>query len=300
MTLNPPPRFVNLPAGILFDPQLPDALFRTLAQLHGLAWQTKGERTPPATVAEFARLRGLKTRRMYDHLRELKAKGYIRVENLGHNRIVIFPLRWDKGAALPADDDTSLSADDLAALTDDTLPLRWEPDAALSPSVPDVTGTATNSGNPSDPPDFTAKLCSNTATNCSSSRRCCFKDSESDSKKQQRQLQTTDFTAKNCSKIPPDFQPLLELLVDRCGSPAKIARDAVCASARRDDDPDFVRYDALRWLAYCRSDRGKTINAPGIFIARKIERAEPCPDYFQTDYGSPLHAEIRALARQLE
>lgn len=103
MTLKLPPRFVNMPAGTVFDAHLPDALFRTLAQLHGLAWQTKGERTPPATVAEFARLRGLKERRMYDHLRELKEQGFIRVENLGHNRIVIFPLRWEPGAALPVD-----------------------------------------------------------------------------------------------------------------------------------------------------------------------------------------------------
>ena len=46
MALKPPPRFANLPAAILSDAQLPDALFRTLAQLHGLAysgtqWQSR-------------------------------------------------------------------------------------------------------------------------------------------------------------------------------------------------------------------------------------------------------------------
>ena len=164
--------------------------------------------------------------------------------------------------------------------------VRWETGAALSPSGPDVAATAKN--------------CSNAAKDCSRCRSRSFKDSESDSKKQQRQRQTTTVTAKNCSNIPPDFQPLLDLLVDRCGTPAKIARDTVCISVRRGDDPVFVQYDALRWLAYCLSKLGKTINVPGFFIASKIQNAEPCPDYFQTDYGSPLHPEIRALEEQLE
>lgn len=277
MALRPPPRFANLPAGILFDAALPNAMFRTLAQLHGLAWQTKGERTPPATVAEFARLRGLKERRMYDHLHKLKELGFIRMENLGHGQIIIFPLRWDLGAALPADDDNSSRPAD-----ENALPPRWEPDAAMSPSVPDETGTAKN--------------CSKSAKD--SCRRSSFKDSDSAFKKQQRQQQTTG-TAKNCGKIPPDFRLLLDLLIDRCGTPTKIAREAVCAAAERGDDPDFVRYDVLRWLAYCQSEAGKTIRAPGIFIARKVQNAEPCPNYFQTDYSHPLHAEIRALEMQL-
>ncbi len=287
MPLKPPPRFVNVPADVIFNANLPDALLRTLAQLHGLAWQTKGERTPPATVAEFARLRGLKERRMYDHLRDLKTAGYIRVENLGHGQIIIFPLRWDLGAALPADDDNpSRPADEK------TRPLRWASDTGLSASAPDVTDTAIHCSKTPDFPDFTAKDCS---SGCS---RSSFKTTEPESKK--RQQQPTTATAKNCSKIPPDFQPLLDLLTDRCGTPLKIAREAVCASARRSDEPDFVRYDVLRWLAYCQSDRGRTINAPGIFIARKVQNAEPCPDYFRTDYSHPLHDEIRALEMQLE
>ena len=118
MSLKPPPRYANVPAHDLFDPHLPDPLFRTLAQLHGLAWQTKGERTPPATVLELAALRGLKERQMYNHLRELKARRRIRVENLGHGRIVIYPLRWEPGAALPTDERSSLTPADLAALAD--------------------------------------------------------------------------------------------------------------------------------------------------------------------------------------
>ena len=92
--LKPPPRYANLPASFLFDRDLPDPIFRSLAQLHGLAWQTKGERTPPATVLELATLRGLKERRMYDHLRELfKERHLIRIENLGDGRSLnFFPI----------------------------------------------------------------------------------------------------------------------------------------------------------------------------------------------------------------
>ncbi len=281
MALKLPPRFVNVPAGIIFNTHLPDAIFRTLAQLHGLAWQTKGERTPPATVAEFAHVRGLKERRMYDHLRELKKAHYIRVKNLGNGQIIIFPLRWDAGAALPTDDDNleTLRSDDNA------LPLRWESDAALSTSATDEI--------------FTAKDCSKIAKDCSGRSSCSFKNSDSDSKKQPRQQQTT-ITAKNCSKLSPAYQPLLDLLVDRCGTPRKIAIQAVCAAAQRDDAPDWLAYNTLRWLAYCIADAGKSIYAPGIFIARKIEQDETCPEYFETDYSHPLHGEIRTLEMQLE
>jgi len=92
-----------VPAHDLFGPDLPDPLSRTLAGLHDLVWQTQGERTPPATVLELATqrmrpfvvaaLRGLEERQMYNHLRELKARGRIRVENLRHGRIAIYPLR---------------------------------------------------------------------------------------------------------------------------------------------------------------------------------------------------------------
>jgi hypothetical protein len=70
--------------------------------LHGLAWKTKGEKTPPATVKELAGVRGLEERQMYRHLKALKGK-WIRIDNLGDYRIVVYPLRWenDTGAALP-------------------------------------------------------------------------------------------------------------------------------------------------------------------------------------------------------
>lgn len=167
MKLRPPPHYANIPAKLLFDPEMPDPIFRTLAQLHGLAWQSKGEQTPPATVLELATMRGLKERRMYDHLRELRDAGLIRVENLGDGRIVVHPLRWagDAGAALSV---TSLSPAELEELA--TIP--------KNPTAKDCSSTAKSANhvvvgvvnNPvsqgqqqHNPNPVTAKNCSNEA-----------------------------------------------------------------------------------------------------------------------------------------
>ncbi len=202
MALKPPPKYANMPAGDLFDRGLPDGVFRTLAQLHALAWQNRGEQTPPATVLELARLRGLKERQMYNHLRELKKRGRIRVEHLGDGRIIIYPLRWDLGAALPADEQSSITESELAELIEEAaLPLRWEegaalPEAAGGQEIADwpaqdspLNGVAKNCSNAPPPEAVTAKFCSSeppgeqvTAKNCS------------------RLLQNGDFTAKNCSR----------------------------------------------------------------------------------------------------
>lgn len=115
-----PPKFVNVPAPALFDLDLPDSVKVTLSQLHGLAWETKGERTPPATVLELAEVRGLKERQMYTHLKALKDGNFIRVQSVGDGRIVIHPLRWEPAAALATDDESEITEDELAALLDGT------------------------------------------------------------------------------------------------------------------------------------------------------------------------------------
>jgi hypothetical protein len=170
MKLQPPPHYANIPAGLLFDQDLPDSIFRTLAQLHGLAWRSKGERTPPATVLELATLRGLKERRMYDHLRELKDAGLIRVENLGDGRIVIHPLRWagDAGAVLSVTSLTPAELEELAIPKEPTAKLCSTtaklPNHVVVVGVDDPVGQKQQQHNlvPA-----TAKLCSSTAKDCS-------------------------------------------------------------------------------------------------------------------------------------
>jgi hypothetical protein len=119
MTLRLPPKFVNVPAlDVCGD--MPDPLFRTLIQLHGLGWETpKGQpvRTPPATVLELAEVRGVTERQMYRYLKDLKVRGRIKIEHLGHNRFVIYPQGW-KIDDSPSDDGC-LTEEELADLAGD-------------------------------------------------------------------------------------------------------------------------------------------------------------------------------------
>jgi hypothetical protein len=113
--------------------KLSDAAFRTLGVIHGLAWPNKGECTPALTVNDLAALRHLKDRQIYNHLEVLKRGSRIRIESLGHNLMIIYPLRGEPtDAALPADDTSSP-----AGFTGDNRSTV----------------------------DFTAKNCSNSATN---------------------------------------------------------------------------------------------------------------------------------------
>lgn len=186
MGLKLPPEFVNTPAHDVFNMALPDSVYRTQAVLHGLAWQTRGERTPPTTVRELAELRHLKERQMYTHLRTLKELQRIRVENLGHGRIVIYPLRWEPGAALSTDEPSTLTEADLALLADEVE----------EPPEPEARS----------PGEVTANNCSNPAENCSTANNCSkhvFKhvvdsDSHDSDSKQQHDSYVT---ANNCSEL---------------------------------------------------------------------------------------------------
>jgi hypothetical protein len=119
MTLRLPPRFVNVPARDVFG-DMPDPLFRTLIQLHGLGWETpKGQpvRTPPATVLDLAAVRKVTERQMYTHLKDLKARGRIQIEHLGRNQIVVYLQGWKIDDSPP--DEGSVTEAELAALAGD-------------------------------------------------------------------------------------------------------------------------------------------------------------------------------------
>ena len=224
MALRPPPRYANMPSGDLFDRELSDGLFRTLAQLHALAWQSRGERTPPATMEELAQLRGLRVRQMYTHLSELKKRRRIRVENLTDGRRVIYPLRWELGAALPADESSSFNKEsELAELLEEAaLPLRWEEGAALSEVAGErrsadwparnlsLKGIAKNCSDAPPEGEVIAKNCNNAppggeaiAKNCSNAPP----EEGVTAKNCSRFPKNGKVTAKNCSKSPdePDF-----------------------------------------------------------------------------------------------
>jgi hypothetical protein len=286
-----PPKYANIPAQQLYSLELTDSLFRTLAQIHGLAWKTKGDYTPVITVLALAELRGLQERRMYDHLTELKKMRYIRIKNCGHNKIIIYPLCWDKGTALPAETQSRKSP------TDEVIPLCWDEGTAL-PAETHQSGLPKNGDEMQCDIDFTAKNCSK---NGDSSCCSCFKNNESVFKEKQQQLPIMAMaTAINCSGIPSDMAIVVDMLVNRCGCPTDAAIRAVQAATERNYGPIYLQYDILRWLAYCQSPHGKSIGAPGIFIASKIKKDESCPLFFETSANDDLHCEIQELWSELQ
>lgn len=212
MALTVPPQYINTPAPAVLDPTIPDSVYRTLALLHGLAWKTKGEKTPPATVLELAQVRGLKERQMYTHLAALKGR-WIRIDNLGDHRIVVYPLRWenDTGAALP--EESELTEEEIAALADeddsDPTAKNYSSTAKnYSRAGPEGEPTAKNYSGEEEKGSSTAKNCSGegeksgpTAKNCSPmflKHDHVVVDSVNESKQQHDMGEPT---AKNCSSL---------------------------------------------------------------------------------------------------
>jgi hypothetical protein len=187
MSLKLPPQFVNLSVYDVFNLELPDAVYRTLAVLHGLAWQTRGERTPPTTVLELAALRGLQERQMYNHLRKLKELGRIRVDNLGHGQIVIYPVRWERGATLPLAEQSTLTGAELACLA-------GEEEVQLEPDERPPAG------------ESTAKNCSNMFKQHVVVDSVLHHDIDSEYEQQH-------VTAKNCSR-PEVMQAIADIFVE--------------------------------------------------------------------------------------
>jgi hypothetical protein len=167
MGLKLPPAFVNTPAYDVFNMDLSDSVYRTLAVLHGLAWQTRGERTPPTTVAELAALRGLRERQMYTHLRTLKKLRRIRVDKLGHGLMVIYPLRWESGAALPTAVPSTLTEVEPTQLTGEDEPASEITAINCSKNDDDEPGWDDPRPPPGHDRPMTAKNCNTTAINCS-------------------------------------------------------------------------------------------------------------------------------------
>jgi hypothetical protein len=143
-----PPRYVKLSAREVYDSDLPDALFRTLAQIRGLAYRFGGKRTPPLTVDDLIAVRGRSRAAVYKHLAELRRRGIIRTEPADvTSTFVVYLLRRKKRrddrrhkaaraageATLPGPRDDG-SAGPAAAHHAATFPRRWESGAA-SPAL---------------------------------------------------------------------------------------------------------------------------------------------------------------------
>ena len=70
-----PPRYVNVPAGPVYDEDLPDGVLRTYVQLRGLAWGK--ERMDQVTVKEIMEVTGKSRSTIYGHLGILRDRGWL-------------------------------------------------------------------------------------------------------------------------------------------------------------------------------------------------------------------------------
>jgi hypothetical protein len=88
-----PPFFIKVPPQTLYDLTLPSSVHRTYEQIIGLCWQRDDDATPPLTVQELCVITGLRERRMWGHLRDLRYKGLLDWEKLkGGDRLVLRPI----------------------------------------------------------------------------------------------------------------------------------------------------------------------------------------------------------------
>jgi hypothetical protein len=94
-------------------------------------------------------------------------------------------------------------------------------------------------------------------------------------------------------RLPPEWQELADLLVERCGTPPHRAQAAVAAARDRREQPPETRYHILRWFSYCMSDDGNGINNVGAFTASRIRDGIPCPDWHRPEAWSDLAKEIQ-------
>lgn len=106
-TLKLPPEFVYTPSAAVYNTDIPDPLFRTIAVIVGLCWQSKGSITPPLHLHDLMALRGLSKRQVQEHLKQLRDAGSIEIDHVGPGKFTITPLRWSLDGASAALDDTA-------------------------------------------------------------------------------------------------------------------------------------------------------------------------------------------------
>jgi hypothetical protein len=117
-----PPRFAIAASPFLYDPDLPDHLYRTYARIAGLAWQKEVatertyEKTPPLTVYELAVICNLSVRNTWRHIRDLGQRGLLTWEQKKgvQTRMIFYPV-WP-GNGVDARDSQDVADDPAGAL----------------------------------------------------------------------------------------------------------------------------------------------------------------------------------------
>lgn len=84
-----PPKFVTVPADIVYDVSLPAGVFRTFVQLRGLLWG-KEEESQDFTIKELMEVTGLSRSALYGHLGILRSSGWLLSSSTHYSRITIY------------------------------------------------------------------------------------------------------------------------------------------------------------------------------------------------------------------
>ncbi len=86
--------------------------------------------------------------------------------------------------------------------------------------------------------------------------------------------------------LPDPWPDLVTLLVERCTAAPAAAREAIACAYEANCYPSYVRYQILRWLAYCLGEHGRSIRHIGSYIAKRIAQDIPCPEWSKADDNS--------------
>lgn len=91
---------------------------------------------------------------------------------------------------------------------------------------------------------------------------------------------------ENLPVPPAGTEPAYELLLGLGCSPTK-AIASICARLADGWEAAEVVGETEAWGAYCRSPRGRSLKAPGFFVAARLERGILAPDEGGPESGMP-------------
>ena len=83
------------------------------------------------------------------------------------------------------------------------------------------------------------------------------------------------------------------------GCPQTIVSRAFQSALTRGDTFPLIEYRVIAWHLYTQSPLGRSIKARAIFVARKIENGERCPDFFK-EMDSDWRYTNREMLRRLD
>ena len=111
-----PPKFVMVPADIVYDSTLPAGVFMTYVQLRGLLWGME-EESQDFTIKQLMEVTGLSRSALYGHLGILRSSGWLLSSSTHYSRITIYL----HGGAQEAEETVDKPVDNLSRNLDSSI-----------------------------------------------------------------------------------------------------------------------------------------------------------------------------------